>query len=84
MESFRNLGCKPNVIYADQEPSWSGSYAQPFFKDEDMFSITTLTHAGVLERAIRAIKDMLYTRLEHDSKRPWYGELLQHVVFVYS
>ena len=44
----------------------------------------TLTHACIVERATRTIEDMIYTRLEHDSKRPWYGELLQQVIFVYS
>jgi hypothetical protein len=44
----------------------------------------TLSHAGIVERAIRTIKDMLYKRLEHDPNRPWYGELLQQVIFVYN
>ena len=28
MGSFKNTGGKPKVIYADQEPSWSGKYVQ--------------------------------------------------------
>ena len=27
---------------------------------------------------------MLYKRLEHDPNRPWYGDLLQQVIFVYN
>ena len=84
MEAFKNLGGKPKVIYADQEPSWTGKYTQQFLKEEDILLIMTLSHAGIVERAIRTIKDMLYKRLEHDPNRPWYGELLQQVIFVYN
>ena len=44
----------------------------------------TLTHAAIVGRAIKIIKDMIYKRLEHDPNRPWYGDLLQQVIFVYN
>ena len=34
MEAFKNLGGKPKVIYADQEPSWTGRYTQQFLKEK--------------------------------------------------
>ena len=71
-------------MYADQEPSWSGKYVHQFLKEENILLIMTLSQAGIVERAIRTIKDMLYKRLEHDPNRPWYGELLQQVIFVYN
>ena len=36
MEAFKNFGGKPKVIYADQEPSWTGKYTQQFLKVEDI------------------------------------------------
>ena len=78
------MSSKPKVIYADQEPSWAWRYVQRFIQEDDLLLIMTLSHAGVVERAIRTIKDMLYKRLEHDPNRPWYGELLQQVIFVYN
>jgi hypothetical protein len=57
---------------------------QQYLKEENILLIMTLSHAGIVERAIRTIKDMLYKRLEHDPNRPWYGELLQQVIFVYN
>ena len=27
---------------------------------------------------------MLYKRLEHDPSKPWFGDLLQQVIFVYN
>ena len=84
MEAFKNLGGKPKVTYADQEPSWAGKYVQRFLQEDDILLIMALSHAGIVERAIRTIKDMLYKRLEHDPNRPWYGELLQQVIFVYN
>ena len=84
MECFKDLGGKPKVIYADQEGSFNGKYVQQYLKENDIQLIMTLTHAAIVERAIRTIKDMLYKRLEHDSSRPWYGDLLQQVVFVYN
>ena len=84
MECFKNLNGKPKVIYADQEPAWTGKYVQQYLNEENILLIMTLSHAGIVERAIRTIKDMLYKRLEHDPNRPWYGELLQQVIFVYN
>ena len=84
MECFKDLGGKPKVIYADQEGSFNGKYVQQYLKENDIQLIMTLTHAAIVERAIRTVKDMLYKRLEHDSSRPWYGDLLQQVVFVYN
>ena len=82
MEPFKNLGGSPKVVYADQELSWNGKCVQRFLNEDDILLIMTLSHAGIVERALRTIKDMLYERLEHSLNRPWYGELLQQVIFV--
>ncbi len=44
----------------------------------------TLSHAPIAERAIGTIKYMLYKRLEFEPHRPWYGDLLQQVIFTYN
>ena len=84
MECFKNLGGKPKVIYADQEGSFNGKYVQQYLKENDIQLIMTLAHAAIVERAIGTIKNMLYKRLEHDPTRPWYGDLLQQVIFTYN
>ena len=84
MECFKNLGGKPKVIYADQEGSFNGKYVQQYLKENDIQLIMTLAHAAIVERAIKTVKEMLYKRLEHDPNRPWYGDLLQQVIFVYN
>jgi hypothetical protein len=81
LESFKNLGGKPQTIYADQEPSWNGKYVKQYLKEEHILLIMTLSHAPIVERAIRTIKNMIYKRLEHNPKNPWYGELLQQCIF---
>jgi hypothetical protein len=83
MESFKNLG-KPKVIYADQEAAWTSKYVQQYLKEENILLIMTLSHAPIVERAIRTIKDMIYKRLEHNNNQPWYGQLLQQVIFIYN
>ena len=65
------------VIYEDQEPTFSGKSVQQYLNEENIQPIVALSHASIVDRAIRTIKDMLYKRLEHDPKRPWYAELLQ-------
>ncbi len=44
----------------------------------------TLSHAPIAERAIGTIKNMLYKRLEFEPHRPWYGDILQQVIFTYN
>ena len=53
MESFKNMGGKRKVTYADQKPSWSGKYAQQYLKEENILLIMTLSHASIVDRAIR-------------------------------
>ena len=84
MEAFRNLGGKPLVTYSDQEGAWNGKYAQQYLKEEKIKLIMTLPHAPIAERAIGTIKNMLYKRLEFEPHRPWYGDLLQQVLFTYN
>ena len=84
MECFKNLGSKPKVIYADQEGAFNGKYVQQYLRENNIQLIMTLAHAPIVERAIGTIKNMLYKRLEHDPSTPWYGNLLQQVIFTYN
>ena len=84
MQCFNNLGGKPQSIYADDEGSWHGKYVLQFMREEGIQLITTLSHAGIVESAIRTIKSMLYKRLDHDPTQLWHKEVLQQVVFVYN
>ena len=55
---------------------------QKYFKDNGIRHLTTLSHAPVVERQIRTIKNMIYKRYEHDAK-PWH-ELLYPVLLTYN
>ena len=84
MEAFRNLGGKPLVIYSDQEGAWNGKCVQQYLKEKNIKLFMALSHAPIAERAIGAIKNMLYKRLEFEPHRPWYGDLLQQVLLTYN
>ena len=42
-----------------------------FFNEQHIRFLTTRTHAGVAERQIRTIKDMLHKRMENSESQDW-------------
>ena len=73
----------PKTIYTDSEGSWTVFDTKEYIRHHHIHVITTRGHAGVVERAIKTIKGMMYKRLEHRSERPWY-EILTEVTFTYN
>ena len=59
------MGGKHETVYSNDEPALSSKYTKQFFNEQHIRFITTRTHAGVAERQIRTIKDMLHKRMEN-------------------
>ena len=80
LEIFDKIGY-PSSIYSDDDGSFKGRVAK-FFKDENINHITTLTHAMVVERFIRTIKNMIYDRIRNTSNK--WEEMLPLVINKYN
>lgn len=63
------MGGVPKTIYADAEGSWHNKAVKQYLQDNNIRLIETLAHAAVVERAIRTIKHMVYTRIETAKKK---------------
>ena len=53
------MGGKPEVVCNDNEPAFSSTKVQQYFKEHNFKHIITLNHAAVAERSIRTIKDLI-------------------------
>ena len=65
------MGGQPETFYTDNEGSFSSKEIQAYFKEHNIRWLSTNTHAGVVERLIRTIKNYIYKRAEH-YKKPWW------------
>ena len=83
MEGFNKMGGPPESVYSDDEPALSAKYTQQFFKEKNIIFITTRTHAGVAERQIRTIKDMLYKRIDNSKDKDW-SDHIGYVLLAYN
>ena len=70
-EGISKMGGKPETFYTDNEGSFNSKEVQAYFKEHDIRWLSTNTHAGVVERLIRTIKNYIYKRAEH-YKKPWW------------
>ena len=73
-ESFKKMGF-PMSVFSDDDGAFK-SVVKKFFDDEGTNHIITLTHANVVERFIRTIKNMIYDRVRFN-KGSWSAMLLQ-------
>ena len=69
IKGIKNMGKKPEFIYTDDEPAFSTSYLQKYFKDEGIHHYITGGHAPFAEVAIKTFKLQLYKRVEADEKK---------------
>jgi hypothetical protein len=81
-EGIKRMGGKPKLFYTDNEGSFNSKEIQQYFKDNNIEHLITNTHAGVVERFIRTIKDYIYKRTEH-YKKPWH-EYIFPAVLIYN
>ena len=64
-QSFKKMGY-PISIYSDDDGAFK-SVVKKFFDDEGINHIVTLTHANVVERFIRTLKNMIYDRVRFNN-----------------
>ena len=55
------MGGKPEMFYTDNEGAFNSKLFQGYFEKEGIIHQTTNTHAGVVERLIRAIKNYVHS-----------------------
>ena len=85
IEGMQNIGGKPKTIYSDDEGSLNSKLLQDYFEEHDIRHLTTRGHAGVAERAIRTIKEMIYKRLEKNPDEHWYSpKILANALVTYN
>ena len=77
LEMFKTMGY-PMSIYSDGDAAFKG-VVKAFLSGEGITHITTLTHANVVERWIRKLKNGIYDR-ERFTKSKW-EDLVDFVVF---
>ena len=54
---FKKIGCKPKIIYTDDEGGFKNKQDfGSFFEDNDILHMVTTEHANTAERAIRTLK----------------------------
>ena len=66
-ECFKKMGF-PMSIYSDNDRAIQAEVKE-FFDKEGITRIVTLTHANVVERFIRTMKNIIYDRIRFDSGR---------------
>ena len=82
------MGGFPKTIYSDSEGSLHNKAVKQYLQDHNIRLLVTLSHAPVVERAIRTIKNMVYTRIEtakkkHDEVKRWV-DVLYPVLLTYN
>ena len=81
-QCIHRMGRKPETIYSYSEGAFVSGEFQKYFKENNIRHLTTSTHAGVAERAIRTIKNMIYLRVEKNNTA-WYDNIYP-VVLTYN
>ena len=68
MEGFNKMGGKPKIIYSDSEGALGSNLFKEYCDEQNIKLITTRTHAWVVERCIRTLKDMINKRIKNTTK----------------
>ena len=63
-DGIEKMGGKPKTFYTDNEGSFSSNIANKYYEENHIRHLVTATHAGVVERLIRTLKDNIYERQE--------------------
>ncbi len=82
MEGFHKMGGKPKMIYSDNEGALGSKLFKEYCDDEKIKLITTRTHAWVVERFIRTLKNMINLRIKNNDKS--WKDVLFEVLLTYN
>ena len=69
MEGFVKMDHKPKMIYCDGEGALRSNLFKEFCAERKIKLIQTQTHAWVVERFIRTMKNAINKRLENDEMK---------------
>ena len=80
------MGKTPEIIYTDDETSWSSNALVEYFKENNIKHYITRAHASFAERMIRTFKDMLYKRIDGGTKKenPQWHTYIYQVMLTYN
>ena len=68
-KGMRAMGGKPETLYSDEEGGLYTELVRNYLAGEHIRLLTTKSHAGLAERTIRTLKDMIYKRIESTKRR---------------
>jgi hypothetical protein len=69
IECFQKMMKKPEILYTDGETSFNSSLMIEYYKKHNIKHYVTRGHAAFAERFIRTVKDMIYKRIDGDTKK---------------
>lgn len=69
IEALNKSKGKPQILYTDDEKSFSTDALQKYLKDAGILHHITRGHANFSEGAIRTFKEMLFKRIGADEKK---------------
>lgn len=84
MEVMQKMKGKPEMVYSDDEGSFTSSLVKDWFDKEKIKHVITRTHAPVAERNIRTIKAMIDKRIEKAPAGTEWTDLLYPVLLTYN
>lgn len=82
MEGFTKMGGKPKMIYSDSEGALGSNLFKEYCDEHNIKLITTRTHAWVVERFIRTLKNMINLRIRNTTKS--WKDVLFEVLLTYN
>ena len=85
MEGFTKMGKKPKMIYSDGEGALRSKLFEEFCNEQKIKWVITRTHAYVVERFIRTLKNAISRRLDADKtgNKTW-KDFLYEIMITYN
>jgi hypothetical protein len=69
IECFQSMMKKPEILFTDGETAFNDSLLIEYYKKYNIKHYVTRNHSAFAERFIRTLKDMLYKRIDGDTKK---------------
>ncbi len=87
IESFTQMGKKPELLYTDGETSFNSYALQEYYEEQKIKHYITRKHAAFAERFIRTFKAMLYARIDQGkakTEHPQWHDYIFQVMLTYN